>query len=478
MKIAPRMPYGSANWATLAECEAHGMVNASPGAFIFGQYVENDRSSRHPISYAGPLNVVIFGASGSGKSMRCIASTLLNSDAQTSYFVGDTKGEQYAITGEWRRAVGKTYKIAPFSGESCGCNPLLNLKPADPSFNARAALLASAMITIEGTQPYFPRTAQDLTSVGLMCEAIDADEAGRPPSLGRVRDMITSPENLRKVLEKAALSRHRGMQNKAGPMLQETRSIRDVIGEASQQTSWLDDPEIMDDLCKPGPDFSKMRDEPMAIFGILPPDKLERHSKWLRLITTAAMSAVMTPRKKGQLQTKFIIDEYYIVAKGGLEVIERSWPVCRGYGIALNVVLQDINQLQELYPRLWQTFLSNTGVVANFGAPGDLVTADWMSKRAGDTTRFSQSISDNAGMSWSVDQDGNFKPSNNQGGGTNYGQVKVPFLSTHEFLNTPAGHVYVWKQGLANTILTDAPLYVNSPLNLKRRARPNPYFID
>ena len=48
-------------------------------------------------------------------------------------------------------------------------------------------------------------------------------------------------------------------------------------------------------------------------------------------------------------------------------------------------VLQDLNQLKALYKERWETFLANAGVVMGF-APSDLTTAEWMSRRSGDTT--------------------------------------------------------------------------------------------
>ena len=49
----------------------------------------------------------------------------------------------------------------------------------------------------------------------------------------------------------------------------------------------------------------------------------------------------------------------------------------RGYRLQLWPVLQDLNQLEELYPKRWQTFLSNAGAQLFF-APRDLKTAEYV----------------------------------------------------------------------------------------------------
>jgi hypothetical protein len=147
----------------------------------------------------------------------------------------------------------------------------------------------------------------------------------------------------------------------------------------------------------------------------------------------------------------------------------------RGFGIQLIPMLQDLNQLQDLYPKRWQTFLSNAGVVLHVGAPADLTTSEWMAKRAGDTTDFVQNMNDHSGIGYAPDQAGDLRASFNRGGGVSYSQTRVPFLPVHWLLNTKRGRIYAWKEGLANTVLADAPFYDDPVLGLKGRERANPY---
>lgn len=485
---APK-PFGDARFATRGECEAHGLMTDAPTALPLGQLIEQGQigqKRRDALGYDGERHGLVFGPNGSGKSTRVLATALLNSDASRSFIVIDPKGELAAITAPWRRKCGDVFVINPFGTltdlpgyedlQSCGFNPPASIDPATPNFNADSALTSEALITIEGTQPFFPRSARNLVAALIMLEVVEAAAEARAPSMGRVRDLLTNPGGLPATLAKIAASGHRGMANKAGPLMQEAKSIRDVIGEAAAQTEFLDDPEMVADLAKPGPDFRKIKDRATTVYLILPADMMERHTKWFRLVLSAALRALMTPRLKGQLPVTIILEEYFLIANGGLKIIESCMAYVRGFGIQLVPVLQDLNQLQDLYPKLWQTFLSNAGVIAHVGPPGDLTTSEWMSKRAGDTTDFTQNISDNSGQSFNHDQDGNLRSSFNQGGGMSYSQTRVPFLPVHHLLNTQQGRLFLWKQGLANTVQTYAPLYVDSPLGLKSRARANPYF--
>ena len=458
-------------------------------ALPLGQLIEQGQvgqKRRDALGYDGERHGLVFGPNGSGKSMRFLATALLNSDTSRSFIVIDPKGELAAITAPWRRKCGDVFIINPFGTltglpgyddlTSCGFNPLAGLDPAALSFNADAALMAEALVTMEGTQPFFPRSARNLVATLIMLEVVDAVAAARAPSIGRVRDLLTNPAGLPATLARIAASGHRGMANKAGPLMQEAKSIRDIIGEAAAQTEFLDDPEMVADLAMTGPDFGKLKDRATTIYLILPADMMERHTKWFRLVLSAALRALMTPRQKGQLPVTFILEEYFLIANGGLKIIESCMAYVRGFGIQLVPVLQDLNQLQDLYPKRWQTFLSNAGVVAHVGPPGDLTTSEWMSKRAGDTTDFTQNISDHSSHGFNPGENGELKSSFNQGGGMSYSQTRVPFLPVHHLLNAQQGRLFLWKQGLANTVQTYAPLYVDSPLGLKSRARRNPYF--
>lgn len=483
------MPFGHAAYASRVECEAHGLLTADKGALPFGQLMERGEASNRPrdaVGYGGERHALVFGPNGSGKSMRVLAPLLLHSDSSRSFIVIDPKGELAAITAPWRRKCGDVFIINPFGTlahlkgyedlKSTGFNPLASLDPSAESFNADASLWADALVTMEGTQPFFPRMARNLVAALVMFEVVEAKAEKREPSLGRVRDLLTQPAGLPATLAKIAASGHRGMANKAGPLMQEAKSIRDVIGEAAAQTEFLDDPEMTADLTKRGPEFRTLKDKATTVYLILPADMMERHTKWFRLVLSAALRSLMTPRLKGQLPVTFLLEEYFLIASGGLKIIESCMAYVRGFGIQLVPVLQDLNQLQDLYPKRWQTFLSNAGVVVHVGPPGDLTTSEWISKRGGDTTDFTENRSDNSSQSFSHDANGALRGSLSQSGGISYSQTRVPFLPVHHLLNTPEGRLFLWKQGLANTVQTLAPLYVESPLGLAAKARANPYF--
>ena len=72
-------------------------------------------------------------------------------------------------------------------------------------------------------------------------------------------------------------------------------------------------------------------------------------------------------------------------ALGHLAPLEDAFGLVRGYKVQIAGICQDLAQLKALYKERWESFLANAGVVQGF-TPNDLTTADWMSRRAGQTT--------------------------------------------------------------------------------------------
>ena len=109
---------------------------------------------------------------------------------------------------------------------------------------------------------------------------------------------------------------------------------------------------------------------------------------WLRLVVVSALRALYRP---GGLRTLLLIDE--MPALGHLAPLEDAFGLVRGYKVQIAGICQDLAQLKALYKERWESFLANAGVVQGF-TPNDLTTADWMSRRAGQTTLLAPSSSE------------------------------------------------------------------------------------
>ncbi len=104
--------------------------------------------------------------------------------------------------------------------------------------------------------------------------------------------------------------------------------------------------------------------------------------------------------------------------------------------------------------------------VTQFFAPNDLETAQWISKRAGETTTVAAGY--NLGNS-----DSENKHSANSG--MSYQQSKRPLFLPNELMGMRRGSGLFFLDGSSNPVPFFAPSYWNIP-SLKARAKPNPYY--
>ncbi len=271
-----------------------------------------------------------------------------------------------------------------------------------------------------------------------------------------------------------------GLRNKASQFTNWTNEIQSIASAAKRHTEALDDDEIAADLSKNGFRMSEMKKRPVTVYLVLPPDLMERHSKWLRLVITAALQSVMRPREPGEPKMLFVLDEF--AALGHMEIIETVWALVRGYGIQILPVFQDLNQLQGIYKERSQTFIAQAGVVTSF-APNDLTTAKWISDRAADTERiitsdsFSISSGTSSGSSFGGPSGRTSSSGSNSGwsSSTSNQPTKVPFIQPHSLFGMHEGATLSFIAGLSDIVPGYAPPYWDIDQCVVR-ARENPYY--
>jgi type IV secretion system protein VirD4 len=134
---------------------------------------------------------------------------------------------------------------------------------------------------------------------------------------------------------------------------------------------------------------------PLSVYLLLPPDRLDAFSRWLRLSVATTISALarLGPLPGGappsEKRALFLLDEF--AQLGPMPPVRRAVSLMAGYGLQVWPFLQDLGQLRRLY-RDWESFVANSDVVQAFGTT-DQFTAEYLSKMAGTATVFHQSQS-------------------------------------------------------------------------------------
>jgi type IV secretion system protein VirD4 len=413
------------------------------------------------LRYVGDRHIITVGPNGSGKTRRLLLPNLADL-TDWSVLVVDPKGELAHMTGTHRRQRGNNIVVLNPFGEfgipSDGFNPIAALDPGSQDFPDDAMGLAEALIRVEGKEPHFSQSAQDLVCALIMYARIVLVDA----SLADVRAMLGQDSATLRAMVTQRLVKYRGRDVygviaagiRAGcPELEfkaarfsdlgpENRELQSVVSTALTQTRWLDSRPIKADLSKPSIDFGVMKQEPTSVYLILPARRLGTHSTWLRLMIASILQPLLKDTRASSVPVLLMLDEF--AQLGHLPVIEQSLALMRGYGLKLWAVFQDFAQARSIYEERWLSFVGNTGVLQAF-APQDHQTAKDLSEAMGQKTAHPIAAS---GSGPSPD--------------LSIGQIAVPFMLPQELRNMDEGFSMI----LSHKLKAPASAYMPYPTAL------------
>jgi type IV secretion system protein VirD4 len=369
---------GGARWGS-ARCLE------SPRGYIVGR---GGRWRRPLLRYAGDAHILTLAPTGAGKGVSCVIPTLL--DYLGSTLVIDPKGENYAVTADYRRSIGHTVvALDPFGlvGGTGSFNPMESLDVADPACVDDAAALAEMLVVRD------PRASTDTMFWSEEAKALIAGlillvaESGGMHTMATLWEILSvSPRDLTKLWRMMAASTGAGgaIQRAGDRVLQKADRVRSsVIAEAQSHLHFLESPRLADVMSSSSFSFSDLKTSPTTVYLIVPPDRLDVCRRWLRLMVASALNALIRTPGMPAHRVLFLLDEF--PALGPMPPLERAVSLARGYGGTCWLLAQDLSQLRALYPVSWSSFIANAGVLQAFGT-SDLETATYLSAMIGTTT--------------------------------------------------------------------------------------------
>ena len=354
------------------------------------------------LRYDGPAHLITLAPTRAGKGVGTVIPNLLA--AERSVLVIDPKGENARIAGEARRRFGTVHVLDPFevSGHpSAAYNPLDRLTPDSLDLGEDAASLTEALVMDppgQVTEAHWNEEAKAILG-GLIMFCVCHEDRDRR-SLATVREYLTlPPEKLRALLELMQDSDEAGglIARAANRFLGKAdREAASVLSNAQRHTHFLDSPRIAKCLARSDFAFSDLRHRITSVFLVLPPNRMDAYSRWLRLLVSQALQDIardaealttttgaQSVPQRLRTPTLFLLDEF--AALGRLEAVERAMGLMAGYGLQLWPILQDMSQLKDLYGERAGTFIANAGVQQVFGV-NDFETAKWLSQMIGQET--------------------------------------------------------------------------------------------
>lgn len=335
----------------------------------------NERTNEFldPILFNHNGHLLTIAPTGAGKGTGCIIPTLLRHKGPL--VVIDPKGENYSVTARRRREMGdRVVLLDPFgiTGEETvdRLDPLDAINLNLPQYIDEAATIADMLVpdVVISRDPFWEYRARQLIAA-LILHVLDS----RPPALrnlAEVRYLLNqSKEDLEFTAKEMKKSKNSEIRQFASILSTAEDKVRASIVSTAQaqmetlrgnlvQNSITESTFSLDDVTKGAP---------MAIYIVIPPDKLESHGRLLRIWIGVLMLAIMRRHGVPKNRTLFILDE--AAQLGRLNQLRQAITLLRGYGLQTWSFWQDLSQLKHLYPHDWETIINNCKVVQSFGYP-------------------------------------------------------------------------------------------------------------
>jgi type IV secretion system protein VirD4 len=443
MNMGELSRFGSARWAKL---EDMADLERKSGLYIGGGIY----------GYAKQGHFLTQGGARGGKGVNCILPNLLGlSGYDGSWFIIDVKGELAAVSARFQRESGQDVLILdPWelnTKNGASYNPLdLVADQTNPdNLIDDISIIAEMIVPKEAKgEQFWDNKARSLIA-GLILHLMTTEEK-KKQTLAKIWHWLRLPTaEFEELLADMAVSDSavvRATGNEYASIIHTSEKMfHSILAVAQEKTDFLKSPALQRSLSSSNFDVKNITNGKTTLYVIIPPDKLDSHYQWLRLVmTTALRSAVRNHDKR----VTFLLDEF--AALGYLPEIKVALSTYAGYNISMWPIVQDLGQLQSLYGQSWETFISNTAV-RQFLSVSDMFSLEYLSKVMGTTTATTYD--------------------------TNTGKPQTsarPLATPDEISRASADNIFVLVEQRPAAILSKLPYYNMPTLNGKHD--PNPYY--
>ena len=370
----PPASHGSASFADKSDLRRHRLLGRR--GLIVGKrtwgFIRFNRDG----------HLLTFAPTRSGKGVGCVIPNLL--DHRGSVVVTDIKGENYTITGRWRRSFSRVYRVAPFDGHVPGSryNPLDFIRTGCPEDVDDAALIADLLVSRTGHDTFWDSEAQNLLAGLLLYAATDLSAEQR--SLHGVWALLMQDQSgFDDVIARMRASEHPAIRRAGeGFSQKEERERSAVISTAQTHMKIWKSSRLAAATQSSDFQMEDLKRTTMSLYIVIPPELLNVYHPFLRLMVGLSVSAMTRVPGAPKERVLFLLDE--IAALGRMAPIESGIGYLAGYGVSLWLFFQDLDQIQKTYPK-WRSIIANCNVRQAFGV-SDYQTAKELSDMLGNRT--------------------------------------------------------------------------------------------
>lgn len=394
VKSAPKNEYsdiehGSSDWSQKGE--QYRVLSKNKGIILA-------EDNYLPLDKRGNVNVLVVGGSGSGKS----ASYSIPNAYQClgSYVFTDPKGELYDRTAGYLKSKGYEIKVLNLVRPqySDGYNPLMHIASeldvdviantiikgqktdgggSDPFWDDSAEMLLKALIYyLIATRP---EEEQNLASCAELVRAANAK----------------SGTNLLSELIGQLPYDHPARMNYKSIEIASEKTYSSILSTLQSKLGKFDSKDIAELTSTDTINFEEIGSKKTAVYVI----SSDTHTAYDFLLTIFFSQMIQqlydyADQNGGKLKerTYFILDEFANI--GRIPDFDKKISTSRSRGISFSVILQNIDQLEAVYEKSYETIMGNCDTHVFLGS-NSFKTVEYFSKALGEKTIERDSISIN-----------------------------------------------------------------------------------
>ncbi|KUM24296.1 conjugal transfer protein TraG [Mesorhizobium loti] len=420
-----RAIHGETDWMGM---EAAGRLFPEAGGIVIGERCRVDRDSVAGIAFRadshetwgssgrapllcfdgsfGSSHGIVFAGSGGFKTTSVTIPSALKWGG--GLVVLDPSSEVAPMVIDHRRRAGRKVIVLDPSDAATGFNALDWIGRFGGTREEDIVAVATWVMTDTPRQPsarddFFRASAMQLLTALIADVCLSGHTEGKDQTLRRVRANLSEPEpklreRLTKIYEQSGSDFVK--ENVAVFVNMTPETFSGVYANAVKETHWLSYPNYAGLVSGCSFTTDELAAGDTDIFIALDLKVLESHPGLARVIIGALMNAIYNKKGEVKGRTLFLLDE--VARLGFLRILETARDAGRKYGITMTLLYQSIGQMREAYGGRDATskwFESASWI--SFAAINDPETADYISKRCGDTTVEVDQLSRSSQMSGS-----------------------------------------------------------------------------
>ncbi len=405
-----RAVHGQADWMKLPEATK---LFPETGGIVIGERYRVDRDSVAAMPFRsdeaqswgaggkspllcfdgsfGSSHGIVFAGSGGFKTTSVTIPTALKWGG--GLVVLDPSSEVAPMVSEHRRQAGRKVIVLDPTASGVGFNALDwigrhgNTKEEDIVAVATWIMTDNAR-TASARDDFFRASAMQLLTALIADVCLSGHTDEKDQTLRRIRANLSEPEpqlraRLTKIYEGSASDFVK--ENVAVFVNMTPETFSGVYANAVKETHWLSYSNYAGLVSGNSFSTDDLADGETDIFIALDLKVLEAHPGLARVVIGSFLNAIYNRNGDVKGRTLFLLDE--VARLGYLRILETARDAGRKYGITLAMIFQSLGQMREAYGGRDATskwFESASWI--SFAAINDPDTADYISKRCGDTT--------------------------------------------------------------------------------------------